>query len=61
MVDGEATSVSPSTVTLFGADVFSLTVKSKLPRNTILMIVFSNFPQTRPVAVFLSSDGRLRH
>lgn len=32
-----------------------------VPIMVILMIVFANFPQTRPIAVFLSSDGRLRH
>ena len=32
-----------------------------VPIMVILMIVFSNFQQTRPIAVMLSSDGRLKH
>jgi len=32
-----------------------------VPIMVILMIVLSNFPQSRPVAVLLSSDGRLKH
>jgi len=32
-----------------------------VPIMVILMIVLSNFSQTRPVAVLMSSDGRLKH
>lgn len=32
-----------------------------VPIMVILMIVLSNFPSSRPVAVLLSSDGRLKH
>ena len=32
-----------------------------VPIMVILMIVFSNFRQLRPIAVLMSSDGRLRH
>jgi predicted PurR-regulated permease PerM len=31
-----------------------------VPITVVLMIVFANFPQTRPVAVLLSGDGELR-
>ena len=32
-----------------------------VPIMVILMIVLSNFPHSRPVAVLMSSDGRLKH